>query len=231
MKDWTFLKFMVFSTVAKHRCPWNEINCNCFRIPWRENVFPSLSHQLHSEITWLQNFFAKILSQQCRSATWYPLRRSQWQDITLGLKEFCFSLSQVAYFDLFSGSVDLGKASLLRSINADIVMTRVGVGSLDLGTSWLDPFTPRELMANHLTTLPWSGQLQSKMEIWDSYPENYVKCHLPLNNAESRGRDDIWRALVEWASHFFNLSLEALGFPFFPTWDARSQINLSKFFR
>lgn len=51
IKDWGFLKCMVFITIAKGRSIRNEVNCNCIQIPWRENACPQLPHQCGSEST------------------------------------------------------------------------------------------------------------------------------------------------------------------------------------
>lgn len=66
---------------------------------------PKLPHQPDSESTEVPNFFAKIPSQQRKSAIRYHFRRSQQQDTTLGSEEFRFSLSQATYLDLLSHDV------------------------------------------------------------------------------------------------------------------------------
>lgn len=89
----------------------------------------------------VQNFFAKIPFQQCKGATWYHFRRSQWQNITPGVEEFHCVLSRVAYFHLFSPLVALKGPLVLLYICRHSKAPRGG-GELDLGLSWPDSLTP-----------------------------------------------------------------------------------------
>lgn len=167
---------------------WNEALTSAFRCHAGKMHLP---HQLPSAPPEVQNF-SETPWQRCKSAPWYLFRRTQGQNIAWGLEEFCFLLSQVANLELFLGWVGLCKASWSWHMRAGSLSTQVGVGSLEFGMSWPGSLTTWELMAGHLTTLWWFGQLSSEVEIWDRYPENYTTVHLHLGSAKNLGQDDVW---------------------------------------